>query len=227
MSIADLWSHEPRSSRWVGLFMARVLWNTEVVGAENVPTEGPVLLAANHTGLVDGPILHGVVPRHAHLMVKEEAFRGPVGWALRGAGQIPVDRSGGRAALTSALALLKDGKVVGVFPEGNRGRGDATNARAGIAWLALNAGAPVVPVAMLGTRRTGESVNHIPGLRRPLSVQFGRPVVIERTPGTSGRVALLEANETIRVALSTLVESAAARTGLSLPTDDPNRERVI
>ena len=116
--------------------------------------------------------------------------------------------TGGRAALTSALGVLRRGGVVGVFPEGNRGRGDATSARAGIAWLALNGHAPVVPVAVLGTRRTGESVNHVPGLRRRLAIEFGEPLVVERAAGTSGRVALVQANEAIRVALAELVDSA-------------------
>ena len=217
----------PRWSRWIGRFLARVVWNTEVVGASHVPPDGPVLLAANHTGIVDGPILHGVAPRPSHVLVKEEMFWGPVGTVLRAAGQIPVDREGGRTALTSALAVLRRGGLVGVFPEGNRGRGDATSARAGIAWLALNGHATVVPVAVLGTRRTGESVNHVPGLRRRLAIEFGQPLVIERAPGTSGKVALVEANEAIRVALAELVDSAVARTGLVLPTDDPNRERTL
>lgn len=216
-----------RWSRWIGRFLARVVWSTGVVGAANVPAGGPVLFAANHTGVIDGPILLGVAPRPSHMLVKEEMFWGPVGWVLRAAGQIPVDRDGGRTALTSALAVLKRGGVVGVFPEGNRGRGDAASARAGIAWLALNGHAPVVPVAVLGTRRTGESVNHLPGLRRRLAIEFGEPLVLERTPGTSGKVALVEANEAIRLALAALVDSAVARTGLVLPTDDPNRERDL
>ena len=112
-----------------------------------------------------------------------------------------------------------------MFPEGNRGRGDATSARAGIAWLALNGHAPVVPVAVLGTRRTGESVNKVPWPRRRLAIAFGEPLVIQRAPGTSGRVAIEEANEAIRIALSALVDATSARTGLALPTDDPQRER--
>ncbi|WP_315094066.1 lysophospholipid acyltransferase family protein [uncultured Cellulomonas sp.] len=217
----------PRWSRWIGRFLARVVWRTDVVGAGNVPAEGPVLFAANHTGVIDGPLLLGVAPRPSHILVKEEMFWGPVGTVLRAAGQIPVDRAGGRTALTSALAVLKRGGVVGVFPEGNRGRGDAANARAGIAWLALNGHAPVVPVAVLGTRRTGESVNRLPGLRRRLAIEFGRPLVLERSAGTSGRVALEQANEAIRAALVELVDEAVARTGLALPTDDPNRERAL
>ncbi|ROS30563.1 1-acyl-sn-glycerol-3-phosphate acyltransferase [Cellulomonas sp. PhB150] len=215
----------PRWSRWIGRFLARVVWNTSVVGAHHVPVSGPVLLAANHTGIVDGPILLGVAPRPAHVLVKEEMFVGPVGWVLRAAGQISVDRDGGRAALSSALGVLRRGDVVGIFPEGNRGRGDATNARAGIAWLALNGRAPVVPVAVLGTRRTGESVNRLPGLRRRLVVEFGAPIVVERSATVTGREALVTANDAIRTALADLVTHASTRTGLSLPTDDPLRER--
>ncbi|MFD4992106.1 lysophospholipid acyltransferase family protein [Cellulosimicrobium cellulans] len=215
----------PAWSRWVGRFLARVVWSTRVLGAENVPAEGPVVLAANHTGVVDGPIVLGVAPRPLHVLVKEEMFVGPVGWVLRAAGQIPVDRSGGRRALATGLGVLRRDGAVGVFPEGNRGRGDATSARAGVAWLALNGGARVVPVAVLGTRRTGEGVNRIPGLRRRLVVRFGEPFAVERAPGVSGKQALEDANERIRTALAELVADTVATTGVALPTDDPNRER--
>lgn len=217
----------PRWARWIGRFLARVVWNTEVTAAHLVPADGPVLFAANHTGIVDGPILLGVSPRPSHMLVKSEMFWGPVGSVLRAAGQIPVEHDGGRSALSNALVVLKRGGVVGVFPEGNRGKGDAASARAGIAWLALNGHAPVVPVAVLGTRRTGESVGHVPGLRRRLAIEFGEPLVLERGAGMSGRAALEGANESIRAALAELVDRASARSGLALPTDDPNRERAL
>jgi 1-acyl-sn-glycerol-3-phosphate acyltransferase len=214
-----------RGARWgqrIGRLLAFGVWHTRVIGSDHVPTTGPVLFAANHTGVVDGPVLAGATPRPVHVLVKQEMFTGLVGRFLTALGQIPVDREGGRTALTTALGILRCSGVVGIFPEGNRGRGDASSAHAGIAWLALNGGAPVVPVAVLGTRRTGESVGHVPGFRRRLVVEFGEPLTIVRTPGTSGRVALSEANEAIRVALSGLVTAAAARAGLPLPTDDPN-----
>jgi 1-acyl-sn-glycerol-3-phosphate acyltransferase len=214
----------PAWSRWVGRFLARVVWATRVEGAENVPAAGPVVLAANHTGVVDGPVVLGVAPRPLHVLVKEEMFVGPVGWVLRTAGQIPVDRAGGRRALATALAVLRRGGAVGVFPEGNRGRGDATSARAGVAWLALNAGACVVPVAVLGTRRTGEGVNRVPGLRRRIVVRFGEPVVVERAPGASGKQALDAANERVRTALAELVADTVASTGVALPLDAPRRQ---
>lgn len=211
----------PRWSRWVGRFLARVVWDTRVVGREHVPRTGPVLLAANHLGVVDGPLVHGVAPRGTHVLVKEEMFRGPVGVVLRAAGQIPVDRTGGRPALVAALAVLRRGDAVGIFPEGNRGRGDASTARAGVAWLAVSSGAPVVPVAVLGTRRTGESVGHVPGLRRRLHVEFGPPVVIERPEGASGRQAVAHATDVLRAALHAHVLAVSARTGFALPEDAP------
>ncbi|MGV8966619.1 MAG: lysophospholipid acyltransferase family protein [Cellulomonas sp.] len=213
----------PRWSRWVGHFLAYGVWDTQVTGLSHVPASGPVLYAANHTSVIDGPILVGVTPRPAHVLVKAESFTGPTGVILRAAGQIPVENDGGRLALHSALDVLRRGGVVGVFPEGTRGRGAAANAQAGVAWLALNAPAPVIPVAVLGTRRTGDGVGHVPGLGRCMAVEFGQPLLLGRAPGTSGRAALEAANEAIRVALAALVASAAARTGIALPTDDPLR----
>lgn len=218
-ALPSVWG--PRWSRWVGWFLARVVWGTRVTGRHHVPAEGPVLLAANHTGVVDGPLLLGVAPRGAHILVKEEMFVGPVGWVLRLAGQIPVDRDGGRTALSTALGVLRRGGVVGVFPEGSRGRGDASDARAGITWLALNGKAPVVPVAVLGTRRTGEGVNHLPGLRRRIVVAFGEPVVLERPAGVSGREATAAANVRLRDALALHVAATVTATGIGLPTDAP------
>ena len=212
----------PGWSRWVGRFLARVVWDTRVVGREHVPPTGAVLLAANHLGVVDGPLVHGVVPRGTHVLVKDEMFRGPVGAVLRAAGQIPVDRHGGRPALVAALGVLRRGGAVGIFPEGNRGRGDAANARAGVAWLAVNSGAPVVPVAVLGTRRTGEAVGHLPGLRRRLVVEFGAPVALEPPPGASRREAVAHAHEVLRVVLAEHVRAASERWGMPLPDDGPD-----
>ena len=214
----------PAWSRWVGRFLAKVVWSTRVVNGANLPLDGPVLVAANHTGLMDGPVVLGVARRPLHILVKDSMFRGPLGPVLRAAGQIPVDRQGGRSALTTALAVLKRGGAVGVFPEGNRGRGDLAEVRAGVAWLALTSGAPVVPVAVLGTRRTGQKVGAIPGFRRRLYVEVGEPIVVERAPGVSGRVTLEAANREIRDALSALVVGAVERSGIALPLDDPNRE---
>ena len=209
----------PRWSRWLGVFLARVVWNTQVLDAHHVPREGPVVLAANHIGTMDGPVVHGACPRGTHFLVKSEMFRGPLGWVLRSAGQIPVDRDNSRPALVSALAVLKRGGAVGIFPEGARGRGDGEDSRGGVAWLAVQGGAPVVPVAVLGTRYTGESIGRVPRPRRRLVVAFGEPLDVSPAKGRAGRDAVADAHTTVREALGAHVTATVARTGVALPQD--------
>lgn len=212
----------PGWGRWLGRFFARVIWNTRIVGKGNVPRQGPVIIAANHAGWADGPLMIGCTPRGTHILVKIEMFRSAIGWLFRLSGQIPVDRRNGRPALVAALGVLKRGGVVGIFPEGARGRGDASNARAGVAWLAVNSGAPVVPVAMLGTRRTGERVGRVPGFRRRLWVEYGSPVTLDGLEGMPRRDAVGRANEVLRDALATHVRAVSERTGIPLPQDGPD-----
>src|SRR5659263_507588 len=115
---ADIKRWGPVWSRRVGWFLDHIWWNTTVLGAENVPSTGPVIVASNHIGVVDGPVLHGAIPRGSHIIVKQEFFDSKLGFLMDWAGQIPVDRSSGRAALVVALEMLKEGRVVGIFPEG-------------------------------------------------------------------------------------------------------------
>lgn len=204
--------------------MARAIWDTNVAGRERVPAQGPVVLVANHIGVLDGPLLLGVTPRPSHFLIKEEMFSGPLGWILNKAGQISVDRGSGRGALQSALAVLKRGGVVGVFPEGVRGTGSVSEARAGAAWLAVQAKATVVPVAILGTRRTGESVGHVPRPRRKFAMIFGHPIAIPSTEGNSRREAVALATAAVQKGLSDHVSRAVAATGIALPTDDPQTQ---
>ncbi|MFV0254112.1 MAG: lysophospholipid acyltransferase family protein [Beutenbergiaceae bacterium] len=207
----------PTWSRRVGWFLARVIWNTKIIGAQNVPATGRLLFAANHTGIIDGPLLHGCIPRNSHFIIKEEAFTGVIGILMRGAGQIPVDRGTGRAALTTALALLNEDRAVGVFPEGTRGRGDVSSAKAGIAWLAARSGAQVLPVAILGTRRPGDKRGYIPRFRARLHLVFGEP--FQPVPGDAetGRAAVSAASERVQQAMIDHVNAAIALTGVELP----------
>ncbi len=207
----------PIWSRRIGQFLARVVWNTKIIGAENIPATGRVIVAANHTGIIDGPLLHGALPRGSHFIIKEEAFSGVIGVLMRGAGQIPVDRRSGRAALTTALALLNEDRLVGLFPEGTRGRGDVSDAKAGVAWLAVRAQAPVVPVAILGTRRPGDKRGRVPGLRARLAVVIGEPFVAADPELGTGRKAVTVAVEQVRRHMAGHVEAAIERTGIRLP----------
>ena len=179
----------------VGRLLAHGLWNSTVHGAENVPDSGPVLLASNHASLRDGPLLFAVAPRDTHFLVKKEIMSGPLGWALGRAGQISIDRThGDRDALQAVLGVLAVGGVAGVFPEGTRGRGDAASVRSGVAWLALQSGAPVVPVACLGAHLPGERNRTAPPPRRKLHFCFGKPFTVVREPGVPGQRTALSRN---------------------------------
>ncbi|WP_240629969.1 lysophospholipid acyltransferase family protein [Specibacter cremeus] len=207
-------------SRPVGRVLDHVIYNTRVQGRANIPASGPVIFAANHLSYLDGPVLVGAAPRYMHVMVRHDMFKGFLGWLLDASGQIPVDRSGDRQALQAAKAVLERGDCIGILPEGTRGTGDAASMNGGVAWLALNSGAAVVPVAILGTRQPGEHKDIIPRPRRRLDVVFGAPFRIEREPGVSGRVSMDRATEQIRVRLATHIAAAGAATGQQLPADD-------
>src|SRR5262249_12451672 len=152
--------------RRVAGLLARGLMRLTVLGREDLPA-GAVLLAVNHASYLDGPLVFGVLPRPGTFFVKAEAFTGIPGWLLPRIGQIPVRRAvPEREPLLTALATLAEGGIVGIFPEGTRGAGgEPQQVRHGIAYLALRAGCPVVPVACLGTERVLARGRRIPRLR--------------------------------------------------------------
>ena len=216
----------PRWGRPVGRVLDHLVYRTRIHGRENVPAGGPVIFAANHLSYLDGPVMVGAAPRPMHVLVKQEMFTGFLGTLLHYSGQIPVDRSGDRAALSDARALLDEGRCVGILPEGSRGAGDAAEVSSGVAWLALISGAPVVPVAVLGTRISGEHRDTIPRPGRVFHVAFGTPQTYRRLPSASGRVSMDTAAEAIRRQLSGHVRHSVAFTGQRLPaahTRDDNR----
>jgi 1-acyl-sn-glycerol-3-phosphate acyltransferase len=216
----------PRWGRPVGQILDQLVYRTRIHGRENVPADGAVIFAANHLSYLDGPVMVGAAPRRMHVLVKQEMFKGFLGKVLQYSGQIPVDRTGDRAALADAKALLSEGRCVGILPEGTRGAGDAAEVSSGVAWLALNTGAPVVPVAVLGTRISGEHRDAIPRPGRIFHVAFGAPEAYCRLPSVSGRVSMDTAAEDIRRQLAGHVRDSVALTGQPLPADharDDNR----
>ncbi|HEU4544007.1 MAG TPA: lysophospholipid acyltransferase family protein [Jiangellaceae bacterium] len=181
--------------------LVKSAWSIHVHGAEHVPASGPVILAPNHLGFIDGPLLFGVAPRPVHTLAKHEMFRGPVGWVLRAVGQIPVDRDQpDRTVLRAVLGVLEAGRVVAVYPEGTRGAGDFSELRPGLAWFALRSGAPVVPVVFLGSGARGRTLGSMPRLRARLDVVFGPPVQVQAGRRRS-RAALDAASDQLRAAL--------------------------
>ncbi|MGW1540345.1 lysophospholipid acyltransferase family protein [Streptomyces sp. NPDC002309] len=203
--------------RRIGLPLMHALWRPRVLGAWRVPASGPAILAVNHSHNVDGPMVMGVAPRPVHFLIKKEAFVGPLDPFLTGIGQVKVDRqSADRTAITRALDVLSGGGVLGIFPEGTRGEGDFASLRAGLAYFAVRSGAPVVPVAVLGSSdRRGRLVKALPPLRHRIDVVFGDPFQAGDGSGRRTRTALDEATERVQKQLTEHLELARRLTGRS------------
>lgn len=206
------WLHD--FGRWLGTWIFRPVFRLRILGRDRIPRTGPVVLVANHSSMLDGPVLFGAIGRRVVFLIKIEMFTGALGWALRHIGQIPVRRGEpDRTPLLTAVRLLRAGGLVGVFPEGTRGEGDVSNAEHGAAWLARSSGALVLPVATRGTRKE-------PGKRRfrpRVDVLFGTPFAL---PAGRGRAALAESTELIKTNLSGLVaELDARRAGQPVPVE--------
>lgn len=201
--------------RGIGIGLMYGLWRPRVLGAWRVPASGPVILAVNHAHNLDGPMLMGTAPRPVHFLIKKEAFVGPLGPFLEGIGQLKVDRdSTDRAAIGNALAVLEHGGVLGIFPEGTRGDGDFASLRAGLAYFAVRSGAPIVPVAVLGsTDRPGRVVKALPRLRSRVDVVFGDAFQAGDGSGRRTRKALDEATFRIQERLTDHLKNARRLTG--------------
>ncbi|MGW0466214.1 lysophospholipid acyltransferase family protein [Streptomyces sp. NPDC003027] len=212
--------------RGIGIGLMYGLWKPRVLGAWRVPASGPLILAVNHAHNVDGPMVMGTAPRPVHFLVKKEAFVGPLGPFLEGIGQLKVDRAGvDRTAIGNALAVLEHGGVLGIFPEGTRGEGDFASLRAGLAYFAVRSGAPIVPVAVLGTSdrdgrdgreesaRPGRSVKALPPLRSRVDVVFGDAFQAGDGSGRRTRKALDDATVRIQERLTAHLENARRLTG--------------
>ncbi len=201
--------------RRIGIGLMYGLWKPRVLGAWRVPAAGPVIMAVNHTHNIDGPMLMGTAPRPVHFLIKKEAFVGPLGPFLRGIGQLEVDRTGtDRTAVTGALQLLEQGGVLGIFPEGTRGEGDFASLRAGLAYFAVRSGAPIVPVAVLGSgERSSRVIRALPPLRSGVDVVFGDPFEAGDGSGRRTRKALDEATVRIQRHLGAHLADAKRLTG--------------
>ena len=170
----------------------RVLFRPWVEGQENLPTEGAAIFASNHLSFSDSFFLPLVVPRRVTFLAKSDYFtgRGVKGRAIaaffRGAGQLPVDRSGGKAgeaALRSGMKVLRRGEVLGIYPEGTRSPdGRLYRGRTGVARMALEAGCPVLPVAMIGTDKAQPTGKRVPKIMR-IGVRIGKPLDFSRYEG--------------------------------------------
>ena len=204
--------------RFVLEAVIRTWWDLEIHGADHVPDSGPVVMAANHVGWLDGPMLAICAPRPVHALTKQEMFEGPLGHLLSASGQIELDRCHvDVAAIRVAVRALQEGHAVGVFPEGRRGPGDMASPRAGAAYLSLVTGAPVVPVAFLGTRLPGGSDGSLPPRGARLVMTFGKPVHIGSKPWPRTQRDVANSAARVTDAILQTIRAAEEATGLTLP----------
>jgi len=162
-----------------------LLFRPKVTGLRHVPNLGPVIVASNHLSFSDSVFMPLVVPRKVTFMAKSEYFTSPgfKGFikkiTFQALGQVPVDRAGGRrreAAIRTGLKLLEEGQCIGIYPEGTRSPdGRLYKGRIGIARMAIDSGAPVVPVAMFNTAEIQPTGQVVPKVRR-VEMVFGEPM---------------------------------------------------
>ncbi len=170
----------------------KLFYQPWIRGAEHVPDEGAAILASNHLAVIDSFFLPLMLRREVAFMGKSEYFTGTgvkgklTAAFFKGVGTIPVDRSGGKAsedAVRTGLGRLAEGKLFGIYPEGTRSPdGRLYRGKTGVARMALESGAPVIPVAMIGTNIAQPIGTAIPKLE-PIGIVIGEPLDFSRYAG--------------------------------------------
>jgi len=181
-----------------------LLFRPKVTGLRNVSINGPVIIASNHLSFSDSIFMPLVVPRKVTFLAKSEYFTspGPKGLLKKltfiALGQVPVDRSGGRrseAALITGLKVLAEGNCLGIYPEGTRSPdGRLYKGRTGVARLAIESGAPIIPVAMFDTDKIQPTGKVIPKIMR-VKLIFGEPIYF--TGDSTDMQVLRDATDTL------------------------------
>lgn len=161
--------------------LLRLAFRVKTEGRDNVPRKGPVILASNHRSFIDSIFLPLVVSRKVTFVAKAEYFESwKTAWFFRAVGMIPLKRDGGNAserALAAAREVLQAGGVLGIYPEGTRSRdGKLYKGRTGVARLAMQCRAPVVPVAQFGTAEVQPVGASFPRLFRRVRLKIGEPL---------------------------------------------------
>lgn len=186
--------------------LARVIYRPRIEGKANVPRTGPVIFASNHLSFIDSIAIPVAAPRPVHFLAKADYFEGTGfrGWVSRtfftSIGAIAVRRGAGQAALDALeqqRVLLESGRTVALYPEGTRSLdGRLYKGRTGVAFLALQTGAPVVPVGLIGTDEVMPVGAKLPALNKRITVRFGEPLdLAHHGPATSGKARRLATDD--------------------------------
>ncbi|GHH52786.1 lysophospholipid acyltransferase family protein [Lentzea cavernae] len=193
----------------------RLFFQPKIIeGAENIPKEGGAILASNHLAVSDSFFLPLMLSRRMTFPAKIEYFTGTgikgklQKWFFTGVGQVPIDRSSASAAqgaLDTGVRIVREGKLLGIYPEGTRSP-DARlyKGKVGVAWIALESGAPVIPVAMFGTDKANPIGSRM-WKPHPIRIKIGKPLDFSRYEGLSGdRFVLRSITDEIMYALMEL-----------------------
>jgi 1-acyl-sn-glycerol-3-phosphate acyltransferase len=189
---------------WV---FAKLFGRLQVIGKENIPREGGVMICANHISYADPPVLGAGCPRQIHYMAKIELFQIPVlGFIIKHVGAFPVQqRTADRAALKIAIGYLAKGEVVGMFPEGQRiYGGELGEALPGVGMIVLRAKATVIPTALINTDKLLPPHKLLPKFSH-IKVVYGEPLVLDDLYEKSGREAVEEVGKRIMAAIGELI----------------------
>jgi 1-acyl-sn-glycerol-3-phosphate acyltransferase len=163
-----------RLIRFVVRIIVAIILDVHVVGRQNVPETGQLIIASNHLSWIDIPLIPAFLKRRVVYMAKEETFQGKMSWLVRFFGAFPVRRGeADRQSLRTAGEQLKAGRILGIFPEGTRSKiHKLGQAHAGMGMIALRSGAPVLPVAIYGTE------NAFKKFRPRITIIFGEPMIL-------------------------------------------------
>ncbi|MEV7679828.1 lysophospholipid acyltransferase family protein [Streptomyces sp. NPDC088341] len=182
--------------------LLRLLFRPRIEGLEHIPAEGPAIIAGNHLSFSDHFLMPAILKRRITFLAKAEYFTGPglkgrlTAFFFRGAGQIPVDRSGkeaGKAAIREGLGVLAKDELLGIYPEGTRSHdGRLYKGKVGVAVMAIRGQVPVVPCAMVGTFEIQPPGQVVPRIRR-VTIRFGEPLEFARYAGLENQKAAVRA----------------------------------
>lgn len=163
-------------TRFMGTVLIKLCFRFKVIGIENIPSTGPVVIASNHASLLDPPIIGIASNRPVHFMAKQELFKNPIlSFIFKKLGSFPVKRgTADRVAIKNGINILKKNEVLAIFPEGTRNKTNKVRKPApGALMMASAAKAVIVPVAVVGTQKIT--------LFKTCKVVFGKPIYLDKT----------------------------------------------
>lgn len=217
--------------RGVMVPLARLLYRPRIEGRRNIPRSGPVIVASNHLSFIDSLIIPMFAPRPVYFLAKSDYFDGTGlrGWISRqfftAIGATPVERGAGQAALDALdqqRRILQSGRAIALYPEGTRSLdGRLYKGRTGVAFLALETGAQVVPVGLVGTNEAMPVGAKWPRMRPRVSVRYGEPLDLSHHgPASSGKARRLATDE-IMAAIHALSGQELANAYNEAPAQNP------